>query len=125
MANREPSTVAQRPKASACRMPARCYPCLCGRPIQPMHAAAGLPRDTGGSAAFSTSQFRMTTPRKPLEPSEAEAKQALLKERADDAARATADYKAEQEAERAKTKRLRALRLAKEKAEGRRRSRSD
>jgi hypothetical protein len=67
----------------------------------------------------------MTTPRKPLEPSKAEAKQALLKERADDAARATTDYKAEQEAERAKTKRLRALRLAKEKAEGRRRSRSD
>jgi hypothetical protein len=99
------------------------------RPADPANAcrppAAGLPRDTGGSAAFSTSQFRMTTPRKPLEPSEAEAKQALLKERADDAARATADYKAEQEAERAKTKRLRALRLAKEKAEGRRRSRSD
>jgi hypothetical protein len=100
------------------------------RPADPANAcrppAAGLPRDIGGSAASSTShQFRIATPRKPLEPSNAEAKQALLKERADDAARATADYKAEQEAERAKTKRLRALRLAKEKAEGRRRSRSD
>ena len=44
----------------------------------------------------------------------AQAKAALLKERADDAAQALADYKSAQEAQRAKTERLRALRLSKE-----------
>jgi hypothetical protein len=46
----------------------------------------------------------------------ARAKEALLKERADDAAQAAADYKAELDALRAKTARLRALRLAREAA---------
>jgi hypothetical protein len=49
---------------------------------------------------------RMTKPRKLIEPSDPEvarAKEALLKERADDAAQAAADYKAEQDALRAKT----------------------
>ena len=61
----------------------------------------------------------MTKPRKPIEPSDPEvarAKEALLKERAHDAAQAVADYKAEQDALRAKTARLRALRLAREPA---------
>jgi hypothetical protein len=60
-------------------------------------------------------------PENPLEPSAevARAKETLQKkERADDAARATADYKAVQESLQAKTARLRALRLARE-AEGR------
>ena len=63
----------------------------------------------------------------PDEPSAAEvarAKEALQKkERADAAAQALADYKAAQEAQRAKTERLRALRLAKEKS-GRPKSKS-
>jgi hypothetical protein len=61
----------------------------------------------------------MTKPRKAIGPSDPEvarAKEALLKERADDAAQAAADYKAEQDALRAKTARLRALRLAREAA---------
>jgi hypothetical protein len=61
----------------------------------------------------------MTKRRKAIEPSDPEvarAKEALLKERADDAAQAAADYKAEQDALRAKTARLRALRLAREAA---------
>jgi hypothetical protein len=61
----------------------------------------------------------MTKPRKPVEPADVEvarAKEALLKGRADDAALATAEYKAMQEARRANTEHLRALRLAKEAA---------
>jgi len=59
-----------------------------------------------------------TAKRPPLEPSDAEvarAKKALLKDRANAAAQPLADYKAAQEAQRTKTERLRALRLAKEK----------
>lgn len=53
--------------------------------------------------------------RKPSEPTDIQlAKQALIKERAADGARAAVDYQAAQDAQRTKTARLRALRLAKE-----------
>lgn len=77
-------------------------------------------REPQSPASHLQTVVDMTKPRNPLDPSAAEiarAKDALLKkERADAAAQATTDYKAAQEAQRAKTERLRALRLAKEKA---------
>jgi hypothetical protein len=51
---------------------------------------------------------------KPKPPLDAAAKKALAKERATEGAKAMSEYKAEGNAERAKTARLKALRLAKE-----------
>jgi hypothetical protein len=53
---------------------------------------------------------------KPKQPFDSAAKKALAEHRATEGAKAMADYKAEGEAERAKTVRLRAQRLAKEAA---------
>jgi hypothetical protein len=54
---------------------------------------------------------------KPKPPFDRAAKKALAEERATEGAKAMTEYKAEGEAERAKTERLRALRLAKEAAD--------
>jgi hypothetical protein len=54
---------------------------------------------------------------KPRPPLDAAAKKALAKERATEGAEAMSEYKAEGDAERAKTARLKALREAKEAAD--------
>jgi hypothetical protein len=54
---------------------------------------------------------------KPKPPFDRAARKAQLEERATEGAKAMTDYKAEGEAERAKTARLKALRLAKEAAD--------
>jgi hypothetical protein len=59
----------------------------------------------------------VSDPSKP--PFDREAKKALAEERAIEGAKAMTEYKAEGEAERAKTERLRALRRTKEAAEKR------
>lgn len=63
---------------------------------------------------------RIESDKPPFDPA---AKKALAEERATEGAKAMAEYRAEGEAERAKTVRLRALRLAKEAADkGKKRS---